>query len=206
MPLKMSYGKEVKPSSHSIEIFWVGSLIMVKWSFKYVASKSILSFILINTKNTSYLCKNNKIQNFKLHVDRFCGNFFIVKKCGGWVYWFAGNLNVCQNWLQMGIRYNICKDEINCKDFFFSPHVHFSMELPWRGFFQVGEWANFWLVWGLPQQGKPCWLLLYSAVGTCNIGEFIFDTHLKTGKQRYDSNQETKQLSCRKSNRINFFQ
>ena len=26
--------------------------------------------------------------------------------------------------------------------------------------------------------------------------KFIFDTHLKTGKQRHDSNQETKKLSC----------
>ena len=29
----------------------------------------------------------------------------------------------------MGIRYNICKDEINHRDFFLGPHVHFSMEL-----------------------------------------------------------------------------
>ena len=41
-------------------------------------------FILINTKNTS--CAKNKIQNFKLHVDKIWGNFFIVKKCTGWAY------------------------------------------------------------------------------------------------------------------------
>ena len=29
--------------------------------------------------------QENKTQNFKLHVDKFCGNFFIVKKCAGWV-------------------------------------------------------------------------------------------------------------------------
>ena len=49
---------------------------------------------------------------------------------------------------------------------------------------------------GIPQQGKPCQFLCYSTVGTCNNREFIFDTHLKTGKQRYNSNQETKQMSC----------
>ena len=27
-----------------------------------------------------------KIQNFKLHVDKIWGNFFIVKKCTGWAY------------------------------------------------------------------------------------------------------------------------
>ena len=30
----------------------------------------------------------------------------------------------------MGMRYNIYKDEINRKDFFLGPHVHFSMESP----------------------------------------------------------------------------
>ena len=30
----------------------------------------------------------------------------------------------------MDIRYNIFKDEINHKDFFLGPHVHFSMESP----------------------------------------------------------------------------
>ena len=30
--------------------------------------------------------QKNKIQNFKLHVDKFWGNFFIVKKCARWAY------------------------------------------------------------------------------------------------------------------------
>ena len=51
--------------------------------------------------------QKNQIQNFKLHVDKFLGNFFIAKKCADWAYYFAGNLNFCKNWLQMGIRYNI---------------------------------------------------------------------------------------------------
>ena len=62
MLLKMSYGTEVKPPPHSLEISRVGNLIMVKWSLKYVASKSILCFISINTKNTSYLCKKIKFK------------------------------------------------------------------------------------------------------------------------------------------------
>ena len=86
MPLKMLYGTEVKPPAHPLKISRVGNLIMVKWSLKYVASKSILCFISINTKNTSYLCKKNKILNFKLHVSKFWGNFFIVKKCASWAY------------------------------------------------------------------------------------------------------------------------
>ena len=53
MPLKMLYGTEVKPPAHSLKISRVGNLIMVKWSLKYVASKSILCFISINTKNTN---------------------------------------------------------------------------------------------------------------------------------------------------------
>ena len=69
----------------------------------------------------------------------------------------------------------------------------------------VGEWANVWLVRGLPQQGKSCRLLCYSAVGTCNIGEFTFDTHLKTGKQRHDSNQGTKQMCWLKIQQNTFF-
>ena len=73
MPLKMSYGTEVKPPPHSIEISWVGNLIMVKQSFKYVASKSILCFILINTKNTSYAKKKVGLINLLavLHPDAF---------------------------------------------------------------------------------------------------------------------------------------
>ena len=55
MPLKMSHGTETKPPPHSPEISRVGNLIIVKWSLKYVASKLILCFISINTKNTSYL-------------------------------------------------------------------------------------------------------------------------------------------------------
>ena len=61
---------------------------------KYVASKSILSFISLNTKNISYLYKNLN-QNFKLHVDKFCGIFCIVEKCIDWAYQFAGNFNFC---------------------------------------------------------------------------------------------------------------
>ena len=53
MPLKILYGTEVKPPPHSLESSRVGNLIMAKWSLKYVASKSILCFISINTKNTS---------------------------------------------------------------------------------------------------------------------------------------------------------
>ena len=30
--------------------------------------------------------QKNKIQNFKLHVGKFLGNFFIVKKRAGWAY------------------------------------------------------------------------------------------------------------------------
>ena len=52
---------------------------------------------------------------------------------------------------------------------------------------------------------KPSRFLCYSTVGISNIGEFLFGTHLKTGKQSYGSNQETEQLSCWKSNRIHFF-
>ena len=32
------------------------------------------------------LQQKNKIENFKLHVDSFRGNFFIVKKFAGWAY------------------------------------------------------------------------------------------------------------------------
>ena len=76
--------------------------------------------------------KNNQIQNFKLHVDLFLGNFFIAKKCTAWAYYFAGNSNFCQNWLQMGITYNIYKDEISCKDFFrcSCPLFHGITQLP----------------------------------------------------------------------------
>ena len=41
--------------------------------------------------------QKNQIQNFKLHVDKFLGNFFIAKKCADWAYYFAGNLNFCKN-------------------------------------------------------------------------------------------------------------
>ena len=40
------------------------------------------------------LIQKNKIQNFKLHVGKFWGNFFIGKKCTSWVYRFAGNLKI----------------------------------------------------------------------------------------------------------------
>ena len=39
--------------------------------------------------------QKSKIQNFKLRVGKFWGNFFIVKKCAGWAYQFAGNSNFC---------------------------------------------------------------------------------------------------------------
>ena len=94
MPWKVFYGTEVKQTPHSLESSRVGNLIRVKWSLKNVASKAILCFISIKTKNTSYT-KKNKIQNFKLHVGKLCGYFFIVKKCIRWAYWFAGNLNFC---------------------------------------------------------------------------------------------------------------
>ena len=41
------------------------------------------------------IMQKSKIQNFKLRVGKFWGNFFIVKKCAGWAYQFAGNLNFC---------------------------------------------------------------------------------------------------------------
>ena len=37
----MLYGTEVKPPHHSLEISRIGNLIMVKWSTRYVVSKSI---------------------------------------------------------------------------------------------------------------------------------------------------------------------
>ena len=39
MPLKMSYGTEVKQPPHSVEISRVGNLIMVEGTLKYVISK-----------------------------------------------------------------------------------------------------------------------------------------------------------------------
>ena len=30
--------------------------------------------------------QKNKFQNFKLHVGKLWGNFYIVKKCAGWAY------------------------------------------------------------------------------------------------------------------------
>ena len=30
--------------------------------------------------------QKNKIQNFNLHLGKFWGNFFIVKKCTSWAY------------------------------------------------------------------------------------------------------------------------
>ena len=71
MSLKIMYRAEEKPPPHSPEISRVVNLIMVKWSLKYVSSKSILWFISINTKNMSYLCKKNENQNFNLHVGKF---------------------------------------------------------------------------------------------------------------------------------------
>ena len=62
MPLKMSHGTEVKPPPYSLEISRERNLTVVKWRLKYVASESILYFISINTKNTSYLCKKIKFK------------------------------------------------------------------------------------------------------------------------------------------------
>ena len=86
MPLKMSYGTKVKQPPHSLESSRVGNLIMVEWSLKYVASKSVLCFISINARNTSYLWKKNKIQNVKIYVGKFWENLFIVKKFASWAY------------------------------------------------------------------------------------------------------------------------
>ena len=30
--------------------------------------------------------QKNKFQNFKLHVGKFWGNFYIEKKCASWAY------------------------------------------------------------------------------------------------------------------------
>ena len=60
MPLKMLYGTSVKPPPLSVEISRLGNIIMVEWSLKYGASKSILCFISINTKITSYFWKKSK--------------------------------------------------------------------------------------------------------------------------------------------------
>ena len=30
--------------------------------------------------------QKKKIQIFKLHVGKFSGSFFIIKKCAGWAY------------------------------------------------------------------------------------------------------------------------
>ena len=79
MSLKMLYGTSVKPLPHSVEISRVGNLIMVEWSLKYGASKSILCSISRNTKITS--SGKNLNENFKLHVCKFCGIFFVVEKC-----------------------------------------------------------------------------------------------------------------------------
>ena len=59
MSLKM-YGTSVKPLPHSVEISRVGNLIMVEWSLKYGASKSILCSISRNTKITAYFWKKPK--------------------------------------------------------------------------------------------------------------------------------------------------
>ena len=53
MPLKMLL-------HYPIKISRVGNLIMVDWSLKYVATKSILCFVSINAKTTSHLCKKSK--------------------------------------------------------------------------------------------------------------------------------------------------
>ena len=62
MALKMLYRTEVKPPPHSLEISWVGNVIMVKWSLKYVAYKSVLCIISVNTRNTSHLSKKIKFK------------------------------------------------------------------------------------------------------------------------------------------------
>ena len=157
--------------------------------------------------------QENKIQNFKRHVDKFCGNLFIVKKCTNWVHLFADNLKFWQNWLKMSIRYNIYQDEINWKEKFFWPSclLFYGISLAGGNFCRRGmtKVSGVWLVEGLPQQGKPCWLLCYSAVGTGNIGQFIFDTHLKTINRSTTQTKKTKNIeqniNCWKSNKIIFF-
>ena len=47
-------------SKNTIFPYRVGNLIMIEWRLKYVASKSVLCFISVNTKNTSFLCKKSK--------------------------------------------------------------------------------------------------------------------------------------------------
>ena len=56
---------------HSIEISRVGNLMIMEWSLKYIACKSISCFISKNTKSTSYLWRKSN-QNFKLLVGNFC--------------------------------------------------------------------------------------------------------------------------------------
>ena len=48
--LKLLYGTWAKPPPYSFEISRVGKLILVEWTLKYVASKSISCFLLINTQ------------------------------------------------------------------------------------------------------------------------------------------------------------
>ena len=60
MSLKLSYRTSVKPLPHSVEISRIGNLIMVEWSLKYGASKSILCSVSRNTKITAYFWKKPK--------------------------------------------------------------------------------------------------------------------------------------------------
>ena len=43
-------------------------------------------FYLNKYQNYFLFMQKHKIQNFKLHVDKFWGNFFVIKKFVGWVY------------------------------------------------------------------------------------------------------------------------
>ena len=54
----------------------------------------------------------------------------------------------------MGIKYNIFKDEINHKDFFLGPHVHFFMESPKLviGLFSLSCAYTTWLLFQFSSQ------------------------------------------------------
>ena len=41
---------------------------------------------IFNFQYFLHMQKKKKIQDFKLHVGNFWGNFFIVKKCISWAY------------------------------------------------------------------------------------------------------------------------
>ena len=53
-------GAWINASQNSVWDIKPGNSIMVEWSLKYVTSKFVLCFILVNTKDISYLCKKSK--------------------------------------------------------------------------------------------------------------------------------------------------